>query len=518
MSGGTFFGLNTAILGLFAQQAAVNTTAHNISNANTEGYTRQQAILETTVAFPEPALNRPGGAGQLGTGVTVAEIRRIRDAFLDVQIRKETASLGRYEEQNKTLSQVETIFTEPSDTGLTAILDKFWSAWNELSKNAENSPIRTTVRETAVTLADTLNHMSSQLDTIQSDLNQTTDIYVQEVNTIAEQIASLNLQISAIQGAGDQPNDLKDRRDYLLDKLSKITDYTYKEDAKTGMVTVTIGGKDLINGGNFNKIFFQNAEGSEQINWVPTAGAYWNKTTDKDPTNLDDLNALRGMSTGLEALAVTNGQLQGISDNRNAVRGYEDNLDKIAKALAEEINEIQTSGYDLNGENGVKFFIGDTEDGIITAANIKVNTKITSDLIEGGNIVKGITRIAAAKKLNDNGTVLAGDGSNALEIYNLSTKIFTQAENSDLAGTSITNYYKDFVAAIGVRTNTAVNNETNQQVLTNQLSSRKESYSGVSTDEEVTNLIQYQKAYQACAKVINVIDEMLETVVSGLKR
>jgi len=134
---GTFFGFNTALRGLFAQQKAMNTSSHNIANANTPGYTRQQVIMEASTPFPVPSVNRPGGAGQLGTGVDVNEVRRIRDKFLDYQIRMELGSLGQWEQREEVLKRVETVFMEPSETGLSALFDQFWTAWQELSKNVK---------------------------------------------------------------------------------------------------------------------------------------------------------------------------------------------------------------------------------------------------------------------------------------------------------------------------------------------------------------------------------------------
>ncbi|HHY59753.1 MAG TPA: flagellar hook-associated protein FlgK, partial [Clostridia bacterium] len=219
MSGGTFFGFNTALKSLFAQQKAINTTAHNIANASTPGYTRQQAVMAADFAFPVPSLNRPGGAGQIGTGVLVVEMRRIRDQFLDKQIRQELATLGQWEQRAETLKLVETVFIEPSDSGLSKLFNEFWVAWQELSKNAENVAIRTSLVETAVSLAEAFNHAHQQLTQIVEDLKYMAEIKATQINTIARQIDDLNKQIATIQLAGDAPNDLKDKRDLLLDEL-----------------------------------------------------------------------------------------------------------------------------------------------------------------------------------------------------------------------------------------------------------------------------------------------------------
>lgn len=226
---GTFFGFNTALKGLYAHQKAMNTTAHNISNADTPGYTRQQAVMAADFAFPVPSLNKPGGAGQVGTGVNVIEMRRIRDVFLDKQVRTELANLGQWEQRAETLKLVETAFIEPSDDGLSSLFNEFWKAWQELSKNAENVPIRTSLIETAVSLADALNHAHTQLARVIEDLEFTAETKALQVNTLSQQIDDLNQQIAKIQLAGDAPNDLKDKRDLLLDELAKLVDFKTEE-------------------------------------------------------------------------------------------------------------------------------------------------------------------------------------------------------------------------------------------------------------------------------------------------
>lgn len=469
---GTFFGLNTALRGLFAQQKAINTTAHNIANTNTPGYSRQQVVMETTAPFPMPSLNKPGGAGQVGTGVDVSAISRIRDLFLDSQIRKETGSLGRFEEQWEVLNQVETIFMEPTETGLSSILDEFWGAWENLSNNAENSALRTTLKEISKTVADTFNHLSSQLNTVLSDINTITGIRVTDINSLAEQIANLNKQIASIQMAGDQPNDLKDQRDLLMDELASLIDFSYEENID-GTITITLnsdkGDLVLVEKDSFKQLSF-----------------------DGTAISADD-----------ETIILVNGQLKGLSDAREMVTSYLDILDTFAYNMADKINSLHKTGFGLDGSTGLAFFkIDPNKDG--AAAGIYLNSEIDKD----------VSKIAASLK----DPTLAGEvgnGDNALLIYQLARDVF---DSGDLEGTSLNNYYKDFIAKLGVEANTALRNKENQQVLVNQLTIRKEAISGVSTDEEMVNLIQYQRAYEAAARIISVYDEMLVTIIRDLKR
>ncbi|MBC7336931.1 MAG: flagellar hook-associated protein FlgK, partial [Clostridia bacterium] len=178
--------------------------------------------METTTPWPVPSVNMPAGAGQIGTGVEVSLIERIRDTFLDRQIRNELATLGLWEQRRDALEQVEVVFMEPGETGLATLLGQFWDSWQELSKYPESMPVRTTVIETAQALAEALRHTYRQLETIRSDLNYLIKLKVDEINTLARQIADLNKQIVTIKAAGMSPNDLLDRRDLLLDELGKI--------------------------------------------------------------------------------------------------------------------------------------------------------------------------------------------------------------------------------------------------------------------------------------------------------
>ena len=189
----------------------------------------------------------PRGAGQLGTGVQVKTIERIRDQFLDQQIRQQTLLEGEWEERNNALSQVETIFMELSDNGLNSVMDKFWDDWNQLSKFPDSSPVRTTVVESSVTLADTIRHTYSQLKTLQNDLNEQVRIKVDQTNSILNQIADLNKQIQTVSVSGLSPNDLLDRRDILLDQLnSTVAAEVHIQGDQT--VNVMIGGMNVVDG------------------------------------------------------------------------------------------------------------------------------------------------------------------------------------------------------------------------------------------------------------------------------
>ncbi|MDN5346730.1 MAG: flagellar hook-associated protein 1 [Clostridia bacterium] len=496
---GTFFGINTALRGLLTHQKALETTAHNIANANTPGYTRQQVIMAATPAYPVPAMSRPGGQGwQVGTGVDAQEVRRIRDEFLDKQIWHESHTLGAWERRRDVLQEIEVVFAEPSDTGLSTLMSQFWASWQELSKYAESSPVRTTVVETATALAEALRHTYQQLETIREDINQMMEIKVIEINSLARQIADLNKQIAAIKAAGDQPNDLMDQRDKLLDELAKIIDFRVQEQGD-GSVQVFLADSsgnytiDLVEVNTNGKLVRKldvNRDGDNNtiITWV-----------DND---LSD-----GITVANDAVNITNGELYGLQvvrDEQLAV--FKANLDTLANGLRDRVNVIHQAGKDLHGNDGRVFFTGNNG-----AADIDVNPAIRSD----------VTLIAAAGTAGG-----PGDGSNALSIAQLQHELLQESDSDSdgyvdtlvtgSGGVTFDDYYKNFTARLGVAAHEAVRMVENQNVLVQQLTNRRESISGVSLDEEMAYMIQFQHAYNAAARMISTFDEMLDTIINRM--
>ncbi|HAA89837.1 MAG TPA: flagellar hook-associated protein FlgK, partial [Peptococcaceae bacterium] len=246
----TFFGIELAKRGLQAQQRALDVTGHNVANANTPGFTRQEAVLATETPYPVPGLNMPWGAKQIGTGVEVAEIRRLRDSFIDLQVRHENKALGYWEARENALEKIEVILNEPSDSGLRSVLEAFWQSLEELSKNPESLAVRSVVRQRGLALTETFNHLDCQLRELQDDLDNSVRVKVNEVNSLGRQIADLNQQILKIEVTGARANDLRDRRDVLLDQLARIINIQAYEDDK-GLAQVIIGGRPLVQGVHF---------------------------------------------------------------------------------------------------------------------------------------------------------------------------------------------------------------------------------------------------------------------------
>lgn len=468
-----FSTLNTALRGMQAQQQAMATTSHNIANTNTPGFSRQQAILAATPGIPAPGANHAQGVGQMGTGVEVSEVRRIRDQFLDRQIRLELGKLGEWETKRDALEQVEVLFMEPSETGLNSLMGQFWDSWQELSKSADSSPVRTTVRETAQALTDAFRHTYAQMDLLKTHLQDLQNDKLAEINSLGRQIADLNQQIVTIKGSDPHrmnPNDLLDRRDQLLDQLAELTDYT------------------LIN----------QDYGSIDIQVTDDSGA--------------DHMLVQGKTyTPVAGLTATTGEWHGIESAIQTVEEYQEHLDTLARGLRDRVNEIHQAGYDLDGESNIAFFQGNG------AADIEVSDEVMQD----------VRNIAAASDTDTEGNPIpvgAGNGINALKIAQLrrvSMEVSGSGATATLVeaasgGTTIDNFYKDFITTLGIHSHEADRMRVNQEALVEQLTNRRDSISGVSLDEELAHLVQYQRAYQASAKVIAVVDQMLDTLVNRL--
>lgn len=538
---GIFSTFNTAKRGIFAQQQAINTTSHNIANANTEGYSRQRVQFETTPAFQKP------GVGAIGTGVDISAITRIRDSYLDTQIRYETSIGGEYAAKKDVLEQVEMIFMEPSDTGLNTVMGCMWDSWQELSKSPENSNARTIVRDNSLTFTDQLNHMYEQLETLKNDNINLTEKKVLDVHSVLEQVQNLNDQIFNVTMKGDIPNDLMDKRDLLMDQLSEMVDFTSTED-EFGRVTIKSGGQTILStvGGNeisqeisvVRNIERDSDNGTVQITLVRGGDSIDGVTTlsmtdeefdshsflqegavvftDKawDGSNISDAH--------LESFDITHGELKGYQSISEEVEGYQNQLDGLARSIAYAVNTLHTN----NGEDDTAFFVG--AEGCADLENIN-----TQNITVNQDIIDDVRKINTGKALDGS----EGDGERALAIaqlrnarlpvqdfiedsasaissikYNDDTMTFEES----LGGTTFESYYKDIAAELGISSQQANRMIENQDALTGQLVQRKYSVSGVSLDEEISNLIQFQHVYQANSKVISTLSMMLDTLINRM--
>jgi flagellar hook-associated protein 1 FlgK len=425
----TLQGLQTALSGLLAEQQAMDVTANNIANSNTEGYSRETAVMQPKPPIEIPAISALTGEGaRLGTGVNVDTITRIRNSYLDSQYRTQNSALSGASTQAEELTQAQAAFNEPSVAGLANQLSAFWSAWTSLADAPTSEAARQGVVAAGKQLASTLHQLSAQLQTIAA---QATEQYEAragaggEVESDAKQIAQLNGQIKLAEEAGQQPNEMLDRRDLLLDKLSSLAQVTVTKQAN-GTDTVVFGdaAKPLVEG--------------TTVNWpqalTPAAGG--------------QLGALLGLTSPTGALA-----------------RYQESLNTVAATLATSVNALHTT---------TPFFSGET------AATLAV--------------------AVAPSEVETSSTGAPGGNDVAIAIASLRGGAADQA-------------YSALVERVGSDVRTAQDEQTNLQTTLTAINNQRQAVSGVSLDEEMTNMIAFQRGYQASARTLTAMDSMLETLI-----
>ncbi|MCX7923033.1 MAG: flagellar hook-associated protein FlgK [Clostridia bacterium] len=230
--------------GLSVNERGLNVTGHNISNVNTPGYVRQQAIIAASTYNTEVGKY---GLYQTGTGAQVEQVRQIRHTFLDSIYRQENTSLGYWESRGKTFQDIEAIMGEPMSSGLQNVMNQFWDSWQELSKEPDSLTVRALVRQRGEALVHQINHVGGQLDKLQSDLNSEVRVRIDEVNQITSRVAKLNMEILKAEATRDSANDYRDERNSLIDRLSKLVDIDVNE-MQDGELTIAVGGYLLVEG------------------------------------------------------------------------------------------------------------------------------------------------------------------------------------------------------------------------------------------------------------------------------
>ncbi len=461
---GSFNGLSVALSALYAQRQGLEVTGQNIANVNTEGYTRQRAELRSVGSGSQPALFSHTPA--VGNGVTVADVTRVRDALVESRVQTEHAQGTYLISQKQLYDQVEPLFHEPSDSGLQAQLGEFWSGWHDLANNPGDLSIRTQVLRQGAAVADTLRAANTGLGTIwQAGRDNLTGLTA-EVNAAAQEVANLNRSIVRATQAGVPANDLSDQRDRLVLQLSELAGAT-STSREDGSVDVFLSGSTLVSGGN--------------VRPLEVTGASRLADQAADPVTL------RFADNGTPA-AASAGQLGAITDAlARTLPAYAGQLDSVAASLAAAVNTAHAAGFDRSGAPGGAFFTG------TTAATLTVAITDPAALAASGT-----------QSHNPDGTVTGNvDGGNAEALALLSTKA---------GGPDIT--YRKLIADLGGAAHAANQRVAIQSALTAEVDNARSSVSGVSLDEEMTNMLSYQRAYQAAAKLMTAMDSMLDTLIN----
>jgi flagellar hook-associated protein 1 len=450
--------MSIALGALKNSQEALDVTSNNIANLNTPGYSRQRVNVSEGPPIQYGRL-------QFGSGANIDNIQSIRDQVLEFRINSESGQQSSLDSYLQPMQQIQAGFNEAAGNGLQSAMSGFFNSLTQLSTNPANIPMRQNVITAAQGLSQTFNNAATNLATLRSSQDQQIPTVVQQINTLTQGIAQLNLRIGQFQSSGQNPGIIEDQRNALINKLSALINVTMV-DSGNGVVSIStaMGAALVVGGQDFALTTSTNAQGMRDINAA-------------DGTNLTK--------------AIDSGQLGGILRVRDkAIPTLQTQLDTLANGIATAVNTAHKAGVDLNGNPGVDLFtVPATVPG--SAASIKVN--ITDP------------KMIAASQAGPGAAV--GDNANALVLAGLQGKNIVN-------GQTPVDYYSNTVSQLGSDIQLATTQRDTQAVVVGQLQTQRNSVSGVSMDEEAANLVRFQRAYQAAARVVNTIDQMTQVAIN----
>lgn len=492
----TFGTFNIATSGLFASQRSLDIVSNNISNANTEGYSRQLVLQRASLPI--------GGdpRGLVGTGVETYDVVQIRSKYLDQKYWGQMKAYNEWKTKSENLEVIEGIFNEPSDTGIRKVMDDMFASIEELIKKPADNTNRVNFIEKSVSFCNTINSFGKQITDNIRETNFAIKSKVEEVNALATQITEINEQIFNLELDGHKANSLRDQRNTMVDKLSKIVNISVSEiDGENNVkyFNIKIGGMTLVNHYQANKLTIENEDvaglsdlGTGKISIVKWAG------TNGEP--LENVKIESGELKGLMDIRDGNGQ----SHSYRGLPYYLEQLNKFARDFAREFNLTHAAGKGLNGSTAVDFFDEPTgPDTIDHWKNINcTNLKVRDEVRNDPNLV------AAA------GTTEDGESDNA---YAIKLADFRNRKDIFLGmnGTS-DDYVKAILATLSVDANHANRMTTNTESIVEQTNNKRLSESGVSLDEEMGNMVKFQHAYNASARMITTLDGIMDTMINRL--
>ncbi len=457
---GTFHGINMASNALRAFQRALDVTGHNISNVNTVGYTRQ------TIEFKQNDPNRFWSAGthSLGNGMSVSSVNRIRDAFLEQRRLQATGDTGKFLEMADSLRNIEGLFLEPGGSGIADAMDKFFNAWSALASNPNEPGTRMQVQQAGETLAmrvrTTYQALSDHLSFAETSVTST----LQQVQNLSDQIADLNGQIRQKQAEGMRPNDLQDLRDQAIRDLGQLVDiHTYEQ--PDGTVNV-----------------FMN-----QLTLVDSAGAI--------PTPMTFDTAANTISDGSGTFDVRSGKLRALFETAEQIKIYQSSLDDLANNLRTQVNTVHATGTNPLGATGVGFFNDSVPQS--GAIDFALDPAVAADPRAIASSVSGAP----------------GDGGLALAL----SRLRDQAQAA-LGNRTFSSFFQDMVGDIGRRAEYWTAQVNTQAAMNEQIEAQIQAVSGVSLDDEMANMLRFQRSYQAAAKALTIFDQTTEDLLNMIRR
>lgn len=467
-----FQGIDTMSTALRAFQRQLDVTGHNIANINTPGYSRQTVSLSAA----EPTTFTEGGLITLGNGVRVDSVNRVRDMFLEGRQQTANSDIGQASAQNTALQQVESIVQEPSTNGISSALGKFFDAWSGLASNAGQVGQTTQVQLAGQTLADRIRGTYASLKDLNTQQQGLATQTLKDIQTSVNNIADLNQAIRQKQSEGGQPNDLMDKRDQAIQELSGLA----------GIQTQKFSDGSI--GVSMNQLTLVDSSGAKTI-----------------PTNFNATTNTISNASG--SYSVGGGKLKGIFDSINSISSYQTRLDTLANNLRAQVNSLHATGINAAGATGLKFF-NDVISGPQTGA-IDFNLDTVGVVGPPASVGVGVNAQAIASGVSGS----AGDGGLASSISTLQNQ-----SQVSLGNLSETDYYSSLVGDIGRDKKFAATTLDTKSALADQITNQVQSNSGVSLDDEMANMLRFQRSYQAAAKALSTFDSVMGELIDMLKR
>ncbi len=458
MSGSLGGILSIARTALLTHQRSVSIASNNIANANTEGYSRQRAELKSGMAVQYPY-------GSFGTGVQLVGVERARDVVLDRSVRDQTSLSAGFQQRFQALRPIEDVIAEPTEAGLSATLDAFWSAWGDLSNDPSSSGPRVQVQQAGRAVGDVFHRMESGFAEATSDGVAAIQVQIRELNQITSEVAEINKRIVDVEAGGIRANDLRDQRDLLTDKLAEMLPINVVERGN-GSTGVYLDGTSIVDGAYSRPLTLASVAGQYQLQ----------------------------LPSGVQATTGVTGSLGATMDLvNNEIPALRQRVDALASAFVGSINTLHQTGTNPLGNTGVDFF----DPAGTTARTIGLSSAVLADSQE-----------ISAGTPDGLGQYQAGQNDIALGMSQL-----RDGAQAALGGQTFSSFYGDFVIDVGLAVSDAQGSFQAHDTARLQAEGRRTEVSGVSVDEELVDLMRFQQAFEAAARLVNTADEMIQTVL-----
>lgn len=517
----TFFGLSISYKGLQAAQTSITTSAHNLSNINTEGYTKQSAELKAA-----DSLRTFSSYGTIGAGVDVVGINQTRDSYYDQKYRNNMSNYGQYESKNNYMTQIEDYLNEFILNGFSKEYSNFFSAVNQLTITPSDESAKNQLINNAKSMSDYFNTLSTNLRNVQSDANNEIKDTVDHINTLAQNITSLNKQINQIEACYGDANDLRDQRNALVDNLSKYINISTNETPIANGLTsfqITVNGQSLVN--NYDYKTLEVVARTQKRNASDAEGLYDIQWSDDDPFDIyssslgGQLKALVDIRDGcngeIESVAANEDGSYKLDDDGNRVtetnpqassnvnyKGipyYQSQLNQFIQTFSQAVNNIFKSGYvsDAKTEDaankGIALFVVGDNSKTLTASTVSVNSELLKD----------------ANKLATKTTVSEGEGS-----ASIMDKLNALQKERLFDGGTGSYFLETIVSDMSIDASKAKTFLTNYNNMKTTIQNQRLSVMGVDTDEEAMDIMKFQQAYNLNSKMMSVMNQIYDKLIN----